>query len=280
MFECYENMLGPYPFPKDGFALVETPYLGMEHQGAIAYGNNYLKGYSGFDYSFQGLDFDYIIIHETGHEYWGNSVSMKDIADMWIHEGFCTYSEALYVECIHGKEVALNYCNSWKYRVANDKPIIGDYDVNSEGSVDMYYKGALMLHTLRWVVNNDTLWFNTIKGIQKDFRFKTTSTKEIVQYMNHKLGNDYTWLFDQYLRSADVPVLEIKLMQNGSHVELHYRWKIANMEFKLPISVQVKDELILIFPAQEWQSIKINNSSIQDIAIDESHAYFSLSKMK
>lgn len=280
MFDCYEKLLGPYPFPKDGFALVETPYLGMEHQGAIAYGNNYLKGYSGFDYSLQGLDFDYIIIHETGHEYWGNSVSMEDIADMWIHEGFCTYSEALYVECVYGKETALNYCNSWKYRVANDKPIIGDYGVNSEGSVDMYYKGALMLHTLRWVVNNDSLWFNTILSIQKDFRFKITSTNEIIQYMNQKLGKDYTWLFDQYLRSADAPVLEIKSVQKSNQVEVQYRWKKATNEFKLPVSVIVIDQLIQIFPSLQWQSLKIKDSIKDDIKIDESRGYFILNRIE
>ena len=159
MMQCYEKFLGPYPFPRDGYKLVETPYLGMEHQSAIAYGNQYKTGYNGNDFSRIGLDFDYIIIHETGHEWWGNSVSCADLADMWIHEGFCTYSESIYVECLFDRKKSLQYINAKKASVLNAAPIKGPYTgVNEEGDGDMYTKGSLLLNTLRTVVNSDLLW--------------------------------------------------------------------------------------------------------------------------
>ncbi|MES2628174.1 MAG: M1 family metallopeptidase [Bacteroidota bacterium] len=282
MFDCYEKFLGPYPFPKDGYALVETPYLGMEHQGAIAYGNKYLNGYMGRDASFLGLKFDYIIIHETGHEYWGNSVSMKDLADMWIHEGFCTYSEALYVECMNGADTALKYSNSWKFRVANDIPIIGSYGVNNEGSGDMYYKGALMLHTLRYLVNNDELWFRTIKDIQRDFRFKTTSTDEMIRYMNGKLNKDYTAVMMQYLGKANPPILNYQVEQKGKNLELKIKWDDVSPDFAMPLGVTLKKEghfdPLLITP--EVQTITIPKMKAGDFKIDDQHAYYKVSRKK
>jgi len=188
MMACFEEYMGPYPFYEDGFKLIETPYLGMEHQSAIAYGNNYKTGYNGSDYSRIGLTFDYIIIHETGHEWWGNHVSMKDIADMWIHEGFCTYSEAIYVECMFDYKTALDYVNAKKPGIDNKEPIIGTYNVNHEGAGDMYNKGMLLLNTLRHVVNNDKLWWDIIRGLQQEFGMKTTDTDEIVAYINRRTG--------------------------------------------------------------------------------------------
>ncbi len=281
MFDCYEKFLGPYPFPKDGFALVETPYLGMEHQSAIAYGNKYLKGYLGMDMSRLGLSFDYIIIHETGHEYWGNSVSMKDIADMWIHEGFCTYSEALYVECMHGADTALMYANSWKFRVANDTPVIGHYGVNEEGSGDMYYKGALMLHTLRGLVNDDARWFSLIKNIQKDFRMKTTTTDEIVTYVNSQLGKDYTYVFNQYLKKTNPPMLNYTAVQKGKDIELTIKWDGTDADFKMPLGITKKKEKfesVVITP--ETQVIIIPKMKLEDFQIDDKHAYYKVSKNK
>ncbi len=279
MFDCYEKFLGPYPFPKDGFALVESPYLGMEHQSAIAYGNQYKKGYLGRDMSFLGLNFDYIIIHETGHEYWGNSVGMSDIADMWINEGFCTYSEALYVECMNGADTALKYCNSWKYRVQNDIPVIGQYGVNNEGSGDMYYKGALMLHTLRWQVNNDALWFKTIKDIQRDFRNKTVSTTELVAYINQKLGKDYTWLFNQYLHKAKPPVLSYTAEQKGKNIELTVQWTGVDADFKMPISVLKKKEALQVLAVtNQPQTFIIPKTKLADFDFDKEHAYFLVKK--
>ncbi len=275
MLECYEKFLGPYPFPRDGFALVEAPYLGMEHQSAIAYGNKYKPGYDGMDFSMLGLTFDYIIIHEAGHEYWGNSVSMKDIADMWIHEGFCTYSEVIYVECMYGADIALKYANSWKYRVMNDKPVIGPYHVNYKGSTDMYYKGALMLHTLRWLVNDDELWWNCLRTIQKDFRFKTTDTQELVAYINNKLKNDYTWLFDQYLKKANPPVLDIRFKKKGQGTLVACKWDMAVPDFQLPVSLLDEAGKAYKIPCKSGVLQETYVSvPITSLRIDEYHAYF------
>lgn len=279
MFDCYEKFLGPYPFPKDGFALVETPYLGMEHQSAIAYGNKYRTGYLGSDQSTLGLKFDYIIIHETGHEYWGNSVSMQDIADMWIHEGFCTYSEALYVECMHGADTALKYANGWKFRVSNDGPVIGNYGVNNEGSGDMYYKGALLLHTMRWLVNDDTKWFALLKSIQRDFRSKTTNTEELVAYINEKLGKNYTPIFNQYLRKKLPPRLVYSIDQKGKNLELTIKWDGVDADFELPLVVtKGKGEMEPIMITAQEQVIMLPKVKIEDFSIDETHAYFKLQK--
>lgn len=277
MFDCYEKFLGPYPFPKDGFALIETPYLGMEHQSAVAYGNKYLTGYRGMDMSMLGLKFDYIIIHETGHEYWGNSVSMKDLADMWIHEGFCTYSEALYVECMNGADTALMYCNSWKRKVKNDIPIIGHYGVNNEGSGDMYYKGALMLHTLRGLVNNDELWFQTIKDIQRDFRVKNTTTDELVAYMNSKLGKDYTAVFNQYLRKQKPPVINYSATQNGRDVELTIKWEGVDSDFKMPLDIVTKKKTQRIEITTVDQKFTFPKTKLEDFKVDDKHAYYLMS---
>ena len=210
MLECFEEYFGQYPFINDGFSLVETPYLGMEHQSAIAYGNNYLPGYNGNKNFIAGLDFDYIIVHETGHEWWGNSITTNDIADMWIHEGFCTYSEVIYVECMYGYETMLEYVNNQKRFVRNDKPIVGPYNVNKKGSNDMYQKGSLMLHTLRNLINDDELWFSILKGISIDFKYKVLDGKDIIEYINRKVDFDLSLFFNQYLFNSKIPILEYK----------------------------------------------------------------------
>lgn len=240
MLAIYERLFGPYPFWKDGYALVETPYLGMEHQGAIAYGNKYLPGYLGGH--MEGVDFDYIIIHESGHEYWGNSVSMKDIADMWIHEGFCTYTEALYVEQKYGYEMALKYLQTQAKGIDNDKAIIGDYNVNKEGSNDMYPKGSWMLHTIRNVVNNDSLWFTTIKGITTDFKFSSVDSKQIEDYMELKLGRELTPVFDLYLRHKELPVLKVEVKKSFKKVELVCDLESVVNGFSLPLLYSTDDE--------------------------------------
>jgi aminopeptidase N len=227
------------------------------------------------DFSMLGLTFDYIIIHEAGHEYWGNSVSMKDMADMWIHEGFCTYSEVIYVECMYGADIALKYANSWKYGVMNDVPVIGQYHVNHEGSTDMYYKGALMLHTLRWLVNNDELWWDCLQSIQRDFRYKTTDTQEIISYMNQKLGNDYTWLFDQYLKQTNPPVLDVRFKKKGNNTLIACKWDMAVPEFQLPVT--------LLDDAGKVYQVPCTSGKLQEtlipvpvtsLRIDQNHAYF------
>jgi len=212
MLKIYEELYGRYPFWNDGYALVETPYLGMEHQGAIAYGNRYLSGYRGqVDSALfkQGIDFDYIIIHESAHEYWGNSVSVQDIADLWIHESFATYTEALYVEKMHGHCAYMDYMQFLKQGIDNDEPIIGTYGVNSEGSGDMYPKGAWMLHTIRSVVNNDSLFFACLKGIQEEFKMKEVTTIEIQNYMMRVLKMNLSRYFKMYLEEDFVPKIKL-----------------------------------------------------------------------
>ncbi|HRG28049.1 MAG TPA: M1 family metallopeptidase [Chitinophagales bacterium] len=275
MMACYEKYLGPYPFYKDGFAMVETPYLGMEHQSVIAYGNKYQTGYLGFDFSGIGLDFDYIIIHETGHEWWGNNVSMKDLADMWIHEGFCTYSESIYVECLYGNETALDYINASKRSISNDRPIIGLYNVNSEGSGDMYQKGAVFLNTLRYQVNNDPLWWNIILGIQKDFAKQTVTTAQIENYISRKAGKDFSKLFDQYLRHANIPVLEYKFQRTSAGLEVNFRWDADVAGFDMPIRYISKGgKPVWVNPTTEWQQLNIEGLDEKTFKWDTRHFYF------
>ena len=239
MLHCYEQYLGKYPFWRDGYRLVETPYLGMEHQSAIAYGNHYRTGYDGTDYSRIGLRFDYIIIHESGHEWWGNSVTAKDIADMWIHEGFCTYTEAIYVECMHGRDTSLRYINAKKARVGNLAPIQGPYGVNEEGNGDMYNKGALMLNTLRSVVNNDKHWWQIIKGLSDTaFQYKTTDAEEIISYFNKKSGMNLSPIFHQYLQHTAIPrfIYTLKPVK-GKKYELIYFWLTDVKDFAMPVQI-------------------------------------------
>ncbi len=253
MMKCFERYFGNFPFPRDGYKLVEAPYLGMEHQSAIAYGNDYQTGYAGMDYSRIGLDFDYIIIHETGHEWWGNAVSCKDIADLWIHEGFCTYAEALYAECIHGYDTALAYVNAKKPHVGNAEPVIGTYNINREGSKDMYNKGMLMLNTLRHVIDNDSLWFRIIRGILDDFSYKTTTSAEIEGYISRKSGMDLKYFFDQYLRHAAIPVFEYEIKKGV----LRYRWVTDVAGFKMPLKIMLSPgSYNWIHPTTAWQEME------------------------
>jgi len=279
MMKCFEQYLGPYPFWDDGFALVETPYLGMEHQGAIAYGNEYKSGYAGNTRFTGGHDFDYIIIHETGHEWWGNSVSCKDIADLWIHEGFCTYSESIYVECLNDKEAGITYINSNKKNVGNKEAIIGPYGVNKEGSGDMYQKGSLFLNTLRHVINNDKLWWEIILGIATDFKHTVVDTQDIIDYMNDKSNMKLDKIFDQYLRYPDIPTLEYKLEEKGKHTILSYRWKSDVKGFDLPMRYQANNKKwVKIKPSETWQSVKIKKTKSKNVKLDERGFYVKLEK--
>lgn len=275
MMKCFEQYLGEFPFKRDGYKLVETPYLGMEHQSAIAYGNGYQTGYAGMDMSRIGLTFDYIIIHETGHEWWGNSVSCSDIADLWIHEGFCTYSEALYVECMFGRDTALLYINAKKSHVGNAEPIIGTYNVNREGSGDMYNKGLLLLHTLRSLINNDEVWFSIIKSIANDFKHKTTSTAEIEAYISKKSGLELGYFFDQYLRHAAIPVFEYKLKKKNKVLE--YRWVTNVPNFKMPLEVTTApNKMDWIYPTTEWQVMTLPFTKSDKFAVAEDLFYINV----
>lgn len=247
MLCSFEYWFGPYPFYKDGYRLIETSYLGMEHQSAIAYGNKFKKGYLGSDRSKTGVGllWDFIIIHESGHEWFGNNITCKDNADMWIHEGFTTYSEVLFLESTRGKDTANMYVIGLRKNIRNDRPLIGDYNVNNEGSGDIYDKGANMIHTIRQVINNDSVFQAILLGLNKDFSKKTVDTKEIESYMSLKSGIDLSLIFDQYLRSSKVPVFEYKI-KNG---KLICRYNNCNKNFKMPLKIITdKEQVIWINP--------------------------------
>lgn len=283
MMKCYEKYLGKYPFWNDGYALVETPYLGMEHQGAIAYGNKYLGGYSGTDYSRIGLDFDYIIIHETGHEWWGNSVSCIDIADMWIHEGFCTYSEAIYVECMYGYEKAMQYVNAKKVTVDNKAPIVGKYGVNEEGDGDMYPKGMLMLNTLRHVVNNDALWWSTIKNMSDTtFKMKNISYEDVVKFFNEKTNKNLTPIFEQYVKHTNIPVLEYQLRkQKGKEYQFKYRWITDVKGFMMPFYISTTSGTVNPLGCNnEWQTTSLTLDKTENFKIMDDMGYFEIKEVK
>jgi len=267
MMSCYEEWLGAYPFWKDGFALIETPYLGMEHQSGIAYGNDYLTGYAGSDFSRIGLTFDYIIIHEAGHEWWGNNVTSLDIGDMWIHEGFCTYSESLYVECMNGYETAMDYVNAKKPTIGNREPIQGPYGVNKEGNGDMYNKGMLMLNTVRHAVgDDDELWKEILKGLQTDYRHSIVTRKNIVQYVNDKTGKDFSTIFAQYLDHTSVPQLQYKTTKKGKNLIVDYRWEADAEGFNLPFKYKDSKGVWQTFqPTSEWQSMKLKKMKAKNL---------------
>jgi aminopeptidase N len=260
MLACFEQYFGKYPFPRDGYALVETPYLGMEHQSAVAYGNNYQKGYMGRDLSGVGLDFDYLIIHESAHEYWGNSVTAADHAEMWIQESFTTYAEALYVECTLGYETALRYLQGEARLIQNAEPILGPLEVGYSQwlTSDHYFKGALMLHTLRNVIGDDKRWFEILYGLSGEFRHKIIRTADVVGFVNAKTGKDFTAFFDQYLRHPAPPVLQYKVKPKAGGTELTYRWQAGAPGFSMPVQVGFsKGDYTTLSPTAAWQTITL-----------------------
>ncbi|MGC8654723.1 MAG: M1 family metallopeptidase [Candidatus Kryptoniota bacterium] len=274
MLSCFEKYFGKYPFYRDGYKLIESSHNGMEHQTAVAYGNHYLMGYEGRATSSVGLKFDFIIIHESAHEWWGNSVTAKDIADMWIHESFGSYAEALYVECNWGHEAALEYINAKKQNVKNDKPIIGPYNVNREGSPDMYDKGQLVLNTLRDVINNDTLWFSILRGIQREFAYKAVDADDIINYINQKTGVNYNYFFEQYLRYPEIPELIAIVTQKGDTSSLRFKWNANVKDFKMPVKVTTsKGHFEFIYPTTNWQTILLKNLDPKDFRVDEDEFY-------
>ncbi len=246
MLACYEKLFGKYPFWKDGYALVETPYWGMEHQSAVAYGNNYRNNEYGFDF---------IIIHESGHEYFGNSLSCNDHAEMWIHESFTTYMEALYVECTQGYEKSVKYLEKQKTGIRNTEPLIGALGVNyPQPDSDIYYKGTWMLHTIRNVVNDDKVWFETLKGLTTKFKISNVSTEQIIQYFDEKTGKNLAPIFNMYLRTKQIPVLQYQVnVKPDNMIELRYRWKeiTPTMPIKAGFGIQKYE---VISPSTEWQT--------------------------
>ena len=277
MMSCFENYFGKYPFWDDGYALVETSYLGMEHQSAIAYGNNFLEGYYGNTSFIDGLKFDYIIVHETGHEWWGYSITTNDIADMWVHEGFCTYSEVLYVECMYGYDAMLSYVNNQKRRVSNKSPIVGPYHVNAKGDSDMYFKGSLMLHTLRNLIANDKLWFKIIRGISTDFKHKTIDGQDIINYFNKMTGFDFTLFFKQYLQNKEIPEFQYNLSKESDKFILKYRWN-AISGFDMPVLITLAKKDLWIYPNNKWKEINLSISSTSDLRIRDDLLFIDVKK--
>jgi aminopeptidase N len=251
MLEAFEYWFGPYPFYEDGFKLVEVPYLGMEHQSSVTYGNHYQNGYLGQDRSDSGwgMKFDFIIIHEAGHEWFANNITNIDIADMWIHEGFTAYSEALYLEYHYGKAAADAYNIGKRFRIRNDKPIIGTYNVNRSGSGDMYVKGANMLHTLRHWVDDDVKWRKMLRGLNTDFYHQTVTTEQIEVYMANVLGIPLDHFFDQYLRDTRIPILQYRKVGN----KLWYRWSNCNKGFNMSIKVDIDNVETWLKPTYGWK---------------------------
>lgn len=269
MLKAFEHWFGPYPFYEDGYKLVEVPYLGMEHQSSVTYGNGYQNGYLGRDLSATGwgLKWDFIIIHESGHEWFANNITYKDMADMWIHESFTNYSENLYTEYYHGKEAGSAYVIGCRKLIRNDKPIIGEYDVNRSGSGDMYYKGGNMLHTIRQIVNDDEKWRGILRGLNQTFYHQTITTKQIEDYMSQQAGINFSKIFDQYLRDFRLPILEYSV--EGK--KLRYRWTNCVAGFDMPVRVNSSQSRVgsqVLYPTTEWKETKVKKGTTT-VVIDE-----------
>ncbi|MFD2907866.1 M1 family metallopeptidase [Flavobacterium ardleyense] len=271
MLDCFQLKFGKYPFWEDGYKLVESPYLGMEHQSAVAYGNKYKKGYLGSDTSGTGIGmkFDFITIHESGHEWFGNSITSKDIADMWIHEGFTTYTETVFVECTQGYDEAIKYINGQSKRVTNSTPIIGQFGVNRQGSSDMYYKGALMLNTLRHIVNDDSKWWSVLLKYSETYKKQIIDTPTVIAFFNKEIGIDLTPVFNQYLKHTALPVLEIKPYKK----RFQYRWITDETNFEMPVDILIGDELVRLNPTNNWAKSKKKISKMENLKVLTDHFY-------
>ncbi len=268
MLKAFENWFGPYPFYEDSYKLVETPYLGMEHQSNVAYGNHYKNGYLGHDMSGtgNGMSWDYIIVHESGHEWFANNITAKDQADMWIHESFTTYSEVLFVNDFIGKKNGDAYAVGLRNNISNNSPIIGKYGIRNEGSGDMYPKGANMIHTIRQVINNDEKFRGILRGMNKDFYHQTVTSQQIENYISEKSGFDFSRLFDQYLRTVDIPVLAYQ--QNGK--QLQFQWLQTVKDFHLPIRIKNNGKEITLHPKSELQTITLES----DVPVEFDENYY------
>lgn len=254
MIHCFEYWMGPYPFYEDGYKLVEAPYLGMEHQSAIAYGNGYKMGYKGFDRSMSGfgLKWDYIIIHESGHEWFGNNVTARDMADNWIHEGITCYSEALFTECQQGFTKGQKYSRGLWHNIRNEEPVVAPYGVNNEGTGDIYEKGEAVIHMIRILTGDDKKFREMLRGIGSEFYHGIVTTAQVEEYISNKTGLKLKAFFDQYLRTKDVPELEYSV-KNG---ELSCRFTNVVPGFSLPLTATADDKKAAITVSGEWQKVK------------------------
>ena len=265
MMKAFEHWFGPYPFYEDGYKLVEAPHLGMEHQSATAYGNKYKNGYLGRDLSGTswGLKWDFIIIHESGHEWFANNITSKDIGDMWIHEGFTNYSETLFTDYWYGKQAGNEYVIGTRKGIQNDIPIIGPYNVNQEGSGDMYPKSGNMLHSIRQVINDDSLFRQILRGLNKTFYHQTVTTKQVEDYINKESRINFSKVFDQYLRTTQIPVLEYKI----DGYKLSYRYTNCVKGFNLPLKITFKTEQ-WIKPTEKWKTLNLYPEGDNSFSVD------------
>jgi aminopeptidase N len=273
MLKCFEGWFGPYPWYRDGYQLIEAPHLGMEHQSAVAYGNGYQNGYKGTDLSGTGwgLTWDFIVIHESAHEWWGNSLTTADMADMWVHESFANYSESLYTECRYGTAAGAAYVIGTRKLIKNDRPIVGPYGVNADGPLDMYYKGGNMLHTIRQVVGNDSTWRAVLRGVNAAFAHRIVTGKQIQEYFSAHAGVDLSRVFAQYLTTTRVPTLEYRL--DGS--TLTYRWADVVPGFAMPIRVMVgPDQSVKLTPTEQWQTTTLALAHPDAFRVDENYYVF------
>lgn len=264
--EAFEHWFGPYPFYEDSFKLVEVPYLGMEHQSSVTYGNQYKNGYLGRDLSGSGwgLKFDFIIVHESGHEWFANNITNSDVADMWLHEGFTCYSESLFVEYFYGKEAGAEYVTGLQKNIHNDRPLIANYNVNKRGSGDMYYKGANILHTLRQLVEDDELWRSILRGLNKDFYHQTVSSQQVEKYFSEKTGKDLTAFFDQYLRTKDLPELNVFVNEKS----IIYKYKNTVPGFDMPVKAYINEKTVWLYPESDTWVEMVFDESLQYVEID------------
>jgi aminopeptidase N len=291
MLKAFEYWFGPYPFYEDGYKLIEAPHLGMEHQSAVAYGNGFKNGYRGRDLSGSaagwGLKWDFIIVHESGHEWFANNITTVDIADMWVHEGFTNYSETLFTEYYYGKEAGSDYVIGTRKLIQNDKPIIGPYGVNKEGSSDMYYKGGNMLQTIRHVINDDEKFRSILRGLNKDFYHQVVTSRQVEEYISKNSGKDLSKIFDQYLRTTKIPTLEYKIEEQEGEpgwYHIKYRWANCIEGFKMPVKVSyINNQESWMNPTPDWEMTVVNTGSkdvkIKEIKIDRNF-YITVKKVE
>jgi aminopeptidase N len=268
MLKGFEHWFGPYPFYEDGYQLIETSHTGMEHQSAVSYGNWYRPGYRDRDLSGTGwgMKFDFIIIHESGHEWFGNNITTKDLADMWVHEGFTNYSETLFVDYIFGTDAANEYNYGIRKGIRNDKPIIPPYGVNAQGSGDMYPKGGNLLHSIRHSINNDERFRQILRGLNNTFYHKTVTTQQVEKYISTNAGFDYSKVFDQYLRTIQIPKLEFYFNENKTEVSFRYTNCIKG--FNLPLSLTNKEASVKIVPSEKWNTLKLKGNQADLFSVE------------
>ncbi|NHA05212.1 M1 family metallopeptidase [Mucilaginibacter sp. HC2] len=278
MLKSFEYWFGPYPFYEDGYKLVETPHLGMEHQSGTAYGNHYQNGYLGRDLSGTGwgLKWDFIVVHESGHEWFGNNITSKDVADMWIHESFTNYSESLFIETYYGKQAGQEYVHGTRLAIQNDRPIVGPYGVNREGSGDMYYKGGNLLNMIRTVINDDEKWRSILRGLNKTFYHQTVTYDQVVDYITTQSGMNLAPIFDQYLHYKNIPILEF-ISAEG---KLLCRWiNVSNKTFNMPVRVRVKGgDYKFITPTTRLAPVKLDGATEDNIEVDTFNYYIGVAR--